>query len=166
MLAKVTERPRVLVVLERGDDVTWLSLRNIDTIHVLSVDQLNTYDVLLSDDVVFTKGAYDVFVAGPATGKSVKAVATSAEVVRTRPRPAEEAKPKAAKKSTALRRPRPPRSWSRPRSRPRQEGRAEGREEVSGQEGRGRRGRGRGDEARRQGGKPKAEEVDGEEGRR
>ena len=66
-------------MLERGDDAAWLSLRNVDTIHVLAVDQLNTYDVLLSDDVIFTKGAYDVFVAGPATGKSVKAVATSTE---------------------------------------------------------------------------------------
>jgi large subunit ribosomal protein L4 len=51
----------------------------VDTVHLLAVDQLNTYDVLLSDDVVFTKAAYDTFVAGPATGKSVKAVATSSE---------------------------------------------------------------------------------------
>jgi large subunit ribosomal protein L4 len=79
VIAKLTSRPRTLGVLERGDDVTWLSLRNVDTIHVLAVDQLNTYDVLLSDDVVFTKGAYDAFVSGPATGKSVKAVATSTE---------------------------------------------------------------------------------------
>ena len=78
-LKSLTERPRTLVVLERGDDLTWLSLRNVDTVHILAVDQLNTYDVLLSDDVVFTKGAYDAFVAGPATGKSVKAVATSTE---------------------------------------------------------------------------------------
>ena len=83
-LAPAHQRPRTLVVLERGDDVTWLSLRNVDTVHVLSVDQLNTYDVLLSDDVVFTKGAYDAFVAGPATGKSVKAVATSTEARRAR----------------------------------------------------------------------------------
>ena len=54
--------PRVLVVLERGDDLTWLSLRNVDTVHLLAVDQLNTYDVLLSDVVVFTKGAFDTFV--------------------------------------------------------------------------------------------------------
>ena len=79
VIGKITTRPRTLVVLERGDDVTWLSLRNVDTIHVLSVDQLNTYDVLVSDDVIFTKGAYDTFVAGPARGKSVKAVATSTE---------------------------------------------------------------------------------------
>jgi large subunit ribosomal protein L4 len=50
------------VVLERGDNLTWLSLRNVDTVHLLAVDQLNTYDVLLCDDVVFTKAAYDTFV--------------------------------------------------------------------------------------------------------
>jgi large subunit ribosomal protein L4 len=63
-LTGLTGRPRTLVVLERGDNLTWLSLRNVDTVHLLAVDQLNTYDVLLSDDVVFTKGAYDSFVAG------------------------------------------------------------------------------------------------------
>jgi large subunit ribosomal protein L4 len=79
-LAGDQARPRrSLVVLERGDDLTWLSLRNVDSVHILAVDQLNTYDVLLCDDVVFTKGAYDAFVAGPSTGKSVKAVATSTE---------------------------------------------------------------------------------------
>jgi large subunit ribosomal protein L4 len=78
-LSGLTTRPRVLVVLERGDDLTWLSLRNVSSVHLLAVDQLNTYDVLLSDDVVFTKAAFDAFVSGPATGKSVKAVATSTE---------------------------------------------------------------------------------------
>jgi large subunit ribosomal protein L4 len=82
-LSGLTDRPRALVVLERGDDLTWLSLRNVDTVHILAVDQLNTYDVLLSDDVVFTKAAYDAFVAGPSTGKSVKAVATSTEAAAT-----------------------------------------------------------------------------------
>ncbi len=70
---------RHLVVLERGDDMTWLSLRNVKTIHLLAVDQLNTHDVLIADDVVFTKGAYDAFVAGAPKGKAVKAVATSTE---------------------------------------------------------------------------------------
>ena len=71
-LARVTERPRVLVVLERSDSVGWLSLRNVDTVHLLSVDQLNTYDVLVSDDVVFTRAAYDAFVAtrGAGTGST------------------------------------------------------------------------------------------------
>ena len=95
-LKSLTDRPRALVVLERGDDLTWLSLRNVDTVHILAVDQLNTYDVLLSDDVVFTKGAYDAFVAGPATGKSVKAVATSSEAA-----PVEEAPAKAEAKTEA-----------------------------------------------------------------
>ena len=69
----------MLVVLERGDDMTWLSLRNVDAVHILAVDQLNTYDVLLSDDVVFSKAAYDTFVAGAPQGKSVKAVGTESE---------------------------------------------------------------------------------------
>ena len=98
VIARVTSRPRTLVVLERGDDLAWLSLRNLDTIHALSVDQLNTYDVLLSDDVVFTKGAFDVFVAGPATGKSIKAVATSTEAEQ---QPADSAPAKPAKKAAA-----------------------------------------------------------------
>jgi large subunit ribosomal protein L4 len=82
-LTGLTDRPRTLIVLERGDDMTWLSLRNVDSVHLLAVDQLNTYDVLLCDDVVFTKSAYDTFVSGPATGKSVKAVATSTEAEAT-----------------------------------------------------------------------------------
>ncbi len=68
VLTGVTESPRALVVLERTDEVTWLSLRNVDTVHILAVDQLNTYDVLVSDDVVFTKDAFDAFVAGPKEG--------------------------------------------------------------------------------------------------
>ena len=34
-------------------------------VHVLVADQLNTYDVLCADDVVFTQGAFDAFVARP-----------------------------------------------------------------------------------------------------
>jgi large subunit ribosomal protein L4 len=78
-LRGIVDARKVLVVLERGDNLTWLSLRNEPSVHLLAVDQLNTYDVLIADDVVFTKGAYEVFVAGPQTGKSVKAVATSEE---------------------------------------------------------------------------------------
>jgi len=63
VLAAVTERPKALVVVERGDTQSWLSLRNAAGIHVLAVDQLNTYDVLASDDVVFTKAAYDALLA-------------------------------------------------------------------------------------------------------
>ncbi|MEY3407522.1 MAG: hypothetical protein RL038_583 [Actinomycetota bacterium] len=79
-LGSVASSKNILVVLDRKDEVSALSLRNAANIHVLFVDQLNTYDVLISDDVVFTKAALDVFVAGPATGKSVKAVASESEI--------------------------------------------------------------------------------------
>ena len=68
-----------LVVLARGEDVSGLSLRNVAAVHVMFVDQLNTYDVLVSDDIVFTKAALDVFVAGAPKGKAAKAVATESE---------------------------------------------------------------------------------------
>lgn len=78
-LAKVSAAKHVLVVAERSDELTWLSVRNIPTVHVLEPGQLNTYDVLVSDDVVFTQGALEAFLAGPATGKSATARATSTE---------------------------------------------------------------------------------------
>ena len=52
---------KLLVVLDRDEDVAWLSLRNVASVHALAVDQLNAYDVLLSDDVVFTTAALAVF---------------------------------------------------------------------------------------------------------
>ena len=70
---------KVLVVLDRFEDVAWLSLRNAASVHALAVDQLNTYDVLVNDKVVFTSAALAAFVAGPAAGKSAKAVATESE---------------------------------------------------------------------------------------
>ncbi|NBH02832.1 50S ribosomal protein L4 [Amycolatopsis sp. SID8362] len=79
-LAAVTAAKRVLVVLHRDDELSWVSLRNLPEVHILWADQLNTYDVLVNDDVVFTKAAYDAFVAGPVRGKAVKASARSGEV--------------------------------------------------------------------------------------
>jgi large subunit ribosomal protein L4 len=51
----------------------------VSSVHVIAADQLNAYDVVVADDVVFTAAALEVFVAGPAKGKSVKAVATESE---------------------------------------------------------------------------------------
>jgi large subunit ribosomal protein L4 len=62
----LTERKNVLVVLGREEINAWLSLRNLPEVHLLHADQLNTYDVLVSDDVIFTQAAFDAFVAGPA----------------------------------------------------------------------------------------------------
>ncbi|WP_300677281.1 50S ribosomal protein L4 [Nocardioides sp.] len=62
-LRSLTERAKYLVVLDREDNVTWLSLRNAPEVHLIAVDQLNAYDVLASDDVVFTKAAFEALVA-------------------------------------------------------------------------------------------------------
>jgi large subunit ribosomal protein L4 len=53
----------VLVVAHRDDEITWKSLRNVPGVHVLAEDQLNTYDVLASDHVVFTEQALTAFVS-------------------------------------------------------------------------------------------------------
>jgi large subunit ribosomal protein L4 len=77
-LTGLSERVRFLLVLERTDSLTWLSLRNAPQVHIVAVDQLNTYDVLASDDVVFTKGAYDAFVNGTASASERKATVVEA----------------------------------------------------------------------------------------
>ncbi len=56
---------RALVVLTRQDEIAWLSLRNLPMAHLIAPDQLNTYDVLVNDVVVFTQDAFDAFMAGP-----------------------------------------------------------------------------------------------------
>lgn len=71
---------QILIVLTREETVAWLSLRNLGDVAIVAPDQLNTYDVLISDHVVFTRAAYDSFVAGPAKGKGAKAVAAESEV--------------------------------------------------------------------------------------
>jgi large subunit ribosomal protein L4 len=78
-IAAITDRRNVLVVVERDDVLGWKSLRNVVGVHLLVADQLNTYDVMCSDDVVFTTGALEAFLSGPTRGKGAKAVATSTE---------------------------------------------------------------------------------------
>jgi len=65
VLTAVTGAPaaRVLVVADSTDQVTWKSLRNAAGVHLIDPGQLNTYDVLTSDRVVFTSAAYEAFVA-------------------------------------------------------------------------------------------------------
>jgi len=62
-LRTVTGAPGVLVVVAADDEVTWKSLRNVPEAHVLTSGQLNTYDVVISDAVVFTQAALDEFTA-------------------------------------------------------------------------------------------------------
>jgi len=75
-----SDRKNLLVVLSRNENAAWLSLRNHDELHLIVNDQLNAYDVLVSDDVVFSEGALRDFIAGPATGKGATAVARESEV--------------------------------------------------------------------------------------
>ncbi|CAB4881746.1 unannotated protein [freshwater metagenome] len=78
-IANLTERKNVLVVLDRTEATSWRSLRNLGNVHLITPDQLNTYDVLVSDDVVFTQASIDTFLDGVPRGKSVKAVASQAD---------------------------------------------------------------------------------------
>ncbi len=75
LLASLTTRTHVLVVAERDDVSTWKSLRNAGNVHLISPGQLNTYDVLVSDDVVFTEAGLQAFLAGSAKGRSARASA-------------------------------------------------------------------------------------------
>ncbi|MGK0716382.1 50S ribosomal protein L4 [Leucobacter sp. W1153] len=72
VLAAVAPGRRVLVVLNRDDELSTLSLRNIPHVHILPWDQLNAYDVVVSDDLVFTKGAFEAFVADRTANDTAK----------------------------------------------------------------------------------------------
>ena len=76
-----SDRKNLLVVLARTEDVAWRSLRNADNVHLLVPDQLNAYDVLKSDDVVFTDAAFKDLLSGNVKGKGAKSVARESEEV-------------------------------------------------------------------------------------
>jgi len=75
-----SERKRALVVLSRSEEPAWLKLRNAEGLHLIASDQLNAYDVVVADDVIFSSGALKEFISGPAKGKSATAVARESEV--------------------------------------------------------------------------------------
>ncbi|GIJ44677.1 50S ribosomal protein L4 [Virgisporangium aliadipatigenens] len=87
-LNAVTEAKKVLVVLAAEDEVNWISLRNLPHVHLLEAGQLNTYDVLYADAVVFTSAALDEFLGTPLARTEIE-----------RPAKADEDEPKADKKS-------------------------------------------------------------------
>ncbi|MDQ1249014.1 MAG: large subunit ribosomal protein [Actinomycetota bacterium] len=68
----LTQRSHVLFVVPREDVTGWQSLRNIAGVHVIAPEQLNTYDVLVSDDVVFTTAALATFLARTTVKGEVK----------------------------------------------------------------------------------------------
>jgi large subunit ribosomal protein L4 len=73
-----SDRKNLLVVLSRSEDIAWRSLRNAENLHLIVSDQLNAYDVLVSDDIVFSENAIREFIIGPA--KAATAVARESEV--------------------------------------------------------------------------------------
>lgn len=72
-LASLTDRKQVLVVIGRTDDAGALSVRNLPGVHVISPDQLNTYDVLKADDVVFSVEALNAYIAANTKTEAVSA---------------------------------------------------------------------------------------------
>ncbi|GGU92122.1 50S ribosomal protein L4 [Streptomyces litmocidini] len=70
LFGKISERKNLLLVAERSDEAAWLSARNLPQVHILEPGQLNTYDVIVSDDVVFTQAALESFVSGPQTAET------------------------------------------------------------------------------------------------
>ncbi|GAA1844215.1 50S ribosomal protein L4 [Agromyces salentinus] len=69
LLTSIAPAKRHLVVLNRGEELSERAVRNIPTVHVLSVDQLNAYDVLVSDDIVFSTAALEAFIAAKTAKK-------------------------------------------------------------------------------------------------
>ncbi len=105
-LATVTERSNVLVVAARGDQLTVKSLRNVPQVHLIVADQLNTYDVLCSDDIVFTQDALEAFLDGKATVAAPSSdddTATAEKPAATTAASTPPAKKATAKKATAKR---------------------------------------------------------------
>jgi large subunit ribosomal protein L4 len=72
-LATLTDRRQVLVVIGRADETSALSVRNLPGVHVISPDQLNTYDVLKADDVVFSVEALNAYIASQTKTEEVSA---------------------------------------------------------------------------------------------
>jgi large subunit ribosomal protein L4 len=99
-LRELTSRPRVLIVVDRADTLTALSLRNVDHTVILTFDQLNTYDVLKADDLIFTQAAFDAFVAAR-SAEGADTVALSAHATEVSGKDAAPAPKKAAKKAPA-----------------------------------------------------------------
>jgi len=73
LIAKIATSKHVLIVLERDDEISRRSVSNIPEVHILPPDQLNAYDVLVSDDIIFTKAAFEAFVASKSKKEEVSA---------------------------------------------------------------------------------------------
>ena len=66
VLGEISDRKKLLLVVGRQDVAAWKSVQNLEGVHPIAPDQLNTYDVLNADDVVFSVEALNAFIHGPA----------------------------------------------------------------------------------------------------
>ena len=73
LLGAIAPAKRFLIVVARGEELSERAVRNIPTVHSLRVDQLNAYDVLVSDDIVFSTAALEAFIASKAKKEEVSA---------------------------------------------------------------------------------------------
>ena len=97
-IVSISTAKHVLVVAGRDDQVSWKSLRNVDAVHLIEPGQLNTYDVLVSDDVVFTQEALEQFVETRGNGATLVVTvgeAATAEKVAAEKAPAKKVAAKA-----------------------------------------------------------------------
>ena len=78
-LTAITESRKVLVVLSVEDELNWLSLRNLPTVHLIESGQLNTYDVLVAEELIFTGDALAEFLGVPVASTPVDVTEESAE---------------------------------------------------------------------------------------
>ena len=69
LLGAIAPAKRFLIVLTRDDELAERAVRNIPAVHVLPVDQLNAYDVLVADDIVFSTAALEAFIAAKSAKK-------------------------------------------------------------------------------------------------
>lgn len=63
LLEGIAPAKHYLVVLTRDEELSERAVRNIPTVHALPVDQLNAYDVLVADDIVFSTAALEAFIS-------------------------------------------------------------------------------------------------------
>jgi len=104
-LAALSDYENLLVVLDRDDTVGWLSLRNLPYVHLIAADQLNAYDVVISDAVVFTRTALELFAAAKGAEVAVKvakAPAKPAAAKKAEKEPAAQAVEAAAEVTDAI----------------------------------------------------------------
>jgi len=85
-LQVVGDYSSAVVVLHRDEDIAWLSLRNVPNVHALAVDQLNVYDIISNEVIVFTKPALEEFLLRFGVTKLVEEPVKTAKTVKA-PKP-------------------------------------------------------------------------------